>query len=211
MTTAPIDSLRPDAVPEASRTTASAQPADHGDVLDHEYDGIKEYDNPLPRWWVLIFWASFWFSLAYFLYFHVLGKGESVAAGYEKERIAARDQRLAQSASEKPTESALAELAADGALVADAKLLFTERCAVCHGDQGQGLIGPNLSDGHWLHGRGELLQIYGVIADGVPAKGMPPWSAQLSPIELRKLAAFVGSLRGKNLPGKAPEGTAVGP
>jgi cytochrome c oxidase cbb3-type subunit III len=208
MTTAHYDSIPAAAQREASAATDHAH---HGQVLDHEYDGIKEYDNPLPRWWVLLFWLSAWFSLAYFLYYHVLDKGESVAAGYEHEQIAAREQRLLQSAREKPSESSLTALASDPALVADAKLLFGERCAQCHGSEGQGLIGPNLSDGHWIHGQGQLMQIYGVISDGVPAKGMPAWQAQLSPVELRKVTAFVASLRGKNLPGKAPEGNAVAP
>jgi cytochrome c oxidase cbb3-type subunit III len=205
MTTAQL----PGSLPISERAPATAKEArvDHGQVLDHEYDGIKEYDNPLPRWWVLAFWASFWFSLGYFLYYHVFDKGESVAASYQRELVTAREQRLAQAAKEKVSEDGLAKLAADQGLVADAKLLFSERCAVCHGSDGQGLIGPNLSDGHWLHGRGELLQIYAVISEGVPAKGMPSWQAQLSPVQLRKLTAYVGSLRGKNLPGKAPEGT----
>ncbi|HVJ17292.1 MAG TPA: cbb3-type cytochrome c oxidase N-terminal domain-containing protein [Polyangiaceae bacterium] len=184
---------------------------DEIDVLDHEYDGIKEYDNPLPRWWVLTCWASFWFSLAYFGYYHVFDKGESVAATYQREQIAAREQRLAQSAKQQVSEAGLSVLVADSALVADAKLLYGQRCAVCHGPDGQGQIGPNLSDGSWLHGRGELTQIYTVISEGVPSKGMPTWQAQLSPVELQKLTAFVGSLRGKNLQGKAPEGTPIGP
>jgi cytochrome c oxidase cbb3-type subunit III len=208
MTTAHLD---PRLAAATSETSAEKAADHHGQLLDHEYDGIAEYDNPMPRWWVLLFWLSAWFSLAYFIYYHVLDKGESVAAGYEKEQIAGREQRLAQSAREKVTEESLSALSADSALVADAKALFQARCALCHGPEGQGLIGPNLSDAHWLHGKGELLSIYGVISEGVAAKGMPAWQAQLSPIELRKLTAFVGSLRGKNLPGKAPEGTATTP
>ena len=54
------------------------------------------------------------------------------------------------------------------------------------------------------------MEIYKVVSHGVPNKGMPAWELQLQPIELRKLAAFVGMLRGKHLPGKAPEGRDVG-
>ena len=209
MTVAHIDS----SAPVAESASAAAKPArvDHGQLLDHEYDGIREYDNPLPRWWVLMFWASAWFALAYFIYYHVLGKGQSIQAGYEQEQIVAREQRLAQVAKEKVSESSLAALVADPAMVADAKLLFEERCAVCHGAGGEGKIGPNLSDRYWIHGQGRLLQIYGTVSEGVPAKGMPTWQLTLSPVELRKVTAFVGSLRGKNLPGKAPEGSEVQP
>lgn len=97
----------------------------------------------------------------------------------------------------------------DGTTLADAKRVFTQRCAICHGDRGQGLIGPNLTDDHWLHGSGTLMDAHKVIAEGVPNKGMPAWSLQLSPVEVRQLAALVGSFKGQNLPGKAPEGTLV--
>jgi cytochrome c oxidase cbb3-type subunit 3 len=89
----------------------------------------------------------------------------------------------------------------------DARALFTQRCSPCHGAEGQGLIGPNLTDEYWLHG-GKLMNIHRTVSEGVPAKGMPSWQMQLSPIELRKVVAFVGSeLRDKHLPGKPPEGT----
>jgi cytochrome c oxidase cbb3-type subunit III len=83
------------------------------------------------------------------------------------------------------------------------------RCAQCHAEDGRGNIGPNLTDHYWIHGQGKLLDIYEVVHDGVPAKGMPAWSRQLSPAELAKVTAFVGSIRGKNLPGKGPEGAKV--
>ena len=98
---------------------------------------------------------------------------------------------------------------ADSALMQDAKVTFAERCAVCHGAEGQGVIGPNLTDASWIHGKGQLMDIFGVVSHGVPAKGMPAWELTLKPIEVRKLVAFVGTMRGKNLPGKAPEGQPV--
>ena len=71
------------------------------------------------------------------------------------------------------------------------------------------MIGPNLTDNAWIHGAGKLTDIYGVVDGGVAAKGMPAWGRQLTPIELRKVVAFVGTLRGTNVPGKAAEGTPV--
>jgi cytochrome c oxidase cbb3-type subunit 3 len=200
------DRLRSAPLPEAPAVRVSEAPPD-APVLEHEYDGIREYDNPLPRWWVMIFWGSFVFSLGYYFYFHVLGVGESVEAGFRADERAAREQRLKLASTEKVSEESLAKLAADPMLVNDAKVLFGQRCAPCHGAEGQGLIGPNLTDGKWLHGGGKLMDIYKVIAQGVPAKGMPAWQAQLSPAELYKVTAFVGAQHGKNLPGKAPEGT----
>ena len=178
-------------------------------LLDHEYDGIREYDNPLPRWWVWMFAGSFWFSVAYFFHYHVSGNGQSVAAAYEADVAEAREREAKSSLAQPVSEESLGKLMADADLMKDTKALFTQRCAVCHGDQAQGLIGPNLTDDSWLHGNGTLTDIFAVINEGVLAKGMPAWGKQLSPIEVRKLAAFVGTQRGKAVPGKAPEGIVV--
>jgi cytochrome c oxidase cbb3-type subunit III len=199
-------SREPDAVPVVA---VKEQAAPEEQLLDHEYDGIREYDNPLPRWWVWIFAGSFWFSLAYFLHYHVFPHGQSVAAAYEADVREARELEAKASLAQPVTEESLGKLMADAALMSDAKVLFNLRCAVCHGDRAQGAIGPNLTDDAWVHGAGSLTDIYGVIDAGVLAKGMPAWGRQLSPIELRKVAAFVGTQRGKAVPGKAPEGTLV--
>ena len=194
----------------SSAPHAESSRSGHDELLDHEYDGIREYDNPLPRWWVWIFAGSFWFSLAYFFHYHVSHNGQSVSAAYEADMAAAREVEAKASLAQPVSEESLGKLTADAALMSDAQSLFGLRCAPCHGDRAQGLIGPNLTDSAWLHG-GRLVDIFAVIDQGVLAKGMPAWSRQLSPIEVRKLAAFVGTQRGKNVPGKAPEGAAVVP
>jgi cytochrome c oxidase cbb3-type subunit III len=179
------------------------------DLLDHEYDGIREYDNPMPQWWLLIFYASCAFAVGYVFYYHLSGRGSSVAADYDAEVAIARRAEAKRALGEKVSEDGLGKLMVDTALMADAKLIFGQRCSPCHGEFGQGVIGPNLSDDHWIHGNGTLMDIHGTISEGVLSKGMPAWKMQLSPLQVRELAAFVGSLRGKNLPGKAPEGTLV--
>jgi cytochrome c oxidase cbb3-type subunit 3 len=180
-------------------------------LLDHAYDGIHEYDNPLPRWWVWIFAGSFFFSIAYFFHYHLSGNGESVAAGYEADMRVAREVEAKATLSQPVTDESLAKLMSDADLMKDGKLLFGLRCSPCHGAEAQGVIGPNLTDSSWIHGRGTLTDIYSVIDQGVAAKGMPAWGRQLSAIEVRKLAAFVGTQRGKSLPGKPPEGAVIAP
>jgi cytochrome c oxidase cbb3-type subunit 3 len=194
---------------DASAETKLAS-APEGELLEHEYDGIREYDNPLPGWWVAIFWGSFVFSIVYGVWYHVSPQGTSVAAAYDEEMSLAREERAKQSLAEAPSDAVLGKLMADADMMQDAKLLFAQRCAVCHAAEGQGLIGPNLTDDHWIHGDGSPIAVYEVVSDGVPAKGMPAWELQLKPIEVRKLAAFVATLHGKNLPGKAPEGNVIG-
>jgi cytochrome c oxidase cbb3-type subunit 3 len=185
--------------------------AEHDQLLDHEYDGIREYDNPLPLWWKAIFWGSFVFSLGYFFHYHLSGNGQSVAAAYEADMREAREAEAKANLAQPVSEESLGKLMADAGLMSDAKALFVAKCAACHGDKAQGLIGPNLTDNAWIHGAGTLKDIFGVINEGVLAKGMPAWGRQLSPIEVRKLAAFVGTQRGKAVPGKPPEGVAVAP
>jgi cytochrome c oxidase cbb3-type subunit 3 len=206
------DSVRASEALSDSNVEVSPEPAakPHGALLEHEYDGIREYDNPLPRWWVLIFWGSVVYSFAYVVWYHVSPHGTGVMAAYEEDMRLAREERAKQSLAEAPSEAVLGKLMGDADLMQDAKVTFTTRCAVCHAAEGQGLIGPNLTDNHWIHGQGSLMDIYAVVSHGVPEKGMPAWELQLKPIEVRKLASFVGSLRGKNLPGKPPEGRDVG-
>lgn len=193
------------ATPKAEIKSAAPEPP----VMDHEYDGIREYDNPLPRWWVWMWAGSFFFSVGYFFHYHVSHNGTSVETGYTAEMAEAREAQAKQSLAEPVNEESLGKLMQNPALMADAKALFGLRCAPCHGANAQGLIGPNLTDNSWLHGAGKLTDIYGVVDGGVAAKGMPAWGRQLSPIELRKVVAFVGTLRGSNVPGKPAEGTAV--
>lgn len=169
----------------------------------HVYDGITELDNPMPGWWVATFFATIVFS-----YFYLVSDSPTVGEAYAEEvRIqAARDAEAALALGE-VTEDSLKTLTRDAATMAAARTQFGATCAVCHGDRGQGLIGPNLTDGFWKNGDGELVTIHHIIDGGVPTRGMPAWGKQLDPIAIRKLAAFVGTLRGTNAAGgKAPEG-----
>jgi len=193
----------------AQGVTPAKSAAPEAELLEHEYDGIREYDNPLPRWWVWMFAGSFFFSVGYFFHYHVSHNGTSIADGYEEDMREARELEAKQSLAQPVTDESLSKLTLDAALMADARVLFVARCAPCHGERAQGIIGPNLTDAAWIHGQGTLSEIYGVVEAGVAAKGMPAWGRLLTPVELRKVVAFVGTQRGKNVPGKAPEGVAA--
>jgi cytochrome c oxidase cbb3-type subunit 3 len=106
-------------------------------------------------------------------------------------------------------EATLAELVANPDMIAAGAEHYALQCAACHGDQGQGLIGPNLTDAYWIHGA-DNLNVYQVISEGVVTQGMPPWEAVYSPEERAELVAFVQSLKGTNPPGaKEPQGDLV--
>ncbi|HUO65048.1 MAG TPA: cbb3-type cytochrome c oxidase N-terminal domain-containing protein [Terriglobales bacterium] len=181
---------------------------DRDRLMSHGYDGIREYDNPLPGWWVWIFWVTIVFSLGYWAYYQI-GPGPSVVAVYEAEmREAAARQPAAPSAGA-VTDQTLLALQKNAGAMAKGKEIFAGRCVPCHGDRGQGIVGPNLTDDYWLHG-GRPSEIYHTITEGVPEKGMVPWKTQLSPEEIAAVTAYVGTLHGTNPPNpKPPEGQKV--
>src|SRR5690606_5601912 len=109
----------------------------------------------------------------------ITGNGESVAAAYEADLSAAREKEAMAVMGAEITEESLGKLTSNDAMMADASKLFVQRCAQCHKEQGQGLIGPNLTDDSWIHGKPTLLNIYEIIAEGIQTKGMPPWKRQL--------------------------------
>lgn len=173
-------------------------------ILNHNYDGIRELDNKLPPWWLYLFYGTIVFSLVYMLHFHVFSTGPSSADEYVQEVEFAQAQ-LAASAGMKITEETVQFLTDAGAL-SSGKEIFTKNCAACHGQKGEGLVGPNLTDNYWIHGGG-IKNVYKVIFNGVVEKGMLSWKTQLSPAQIQDVASYVLSLRGTNPPNaKAPQG-----
>lgn len=84
--------------------------------------------------------------------------------------------------------------------------LYQSYCGICHGTNGEGGIGPNLTDEYWLHG-GKVADILHTIHFGVPEKGMISWKRMLTPIEIAQITAYIGSILGSNPPdAKAPQG-----
>jgi cytochrome c oxidase cbb3-type subunit 3 len=175
-------------------------------LLDHNYDGIQEYDNPLPTWWVTMFWISIVFAVFYTVYYHY-GHGKLAVEAYNEDMVAFYELQAKQLlALGEIKESTLLDLMDDDAMMATGASLFVSKCAQCHGNKGEGNIGPNLTDEYWLHG-GKLTDIYHTVTEGVPSKGMLAWKNQLGPAEILSVSAFVGSLRGSNpSPAKEPQG-----
>ena len=157
-------------------------------LLGHadEADGIDEYDNPLPDWWVGLFWFTIIWAVAYGLWYHVIAdrSQEKLLA----EEMAAADARW-------PTQAAAtAEAASAFTVTADAvaagEAIFQQNCVACHGADLAGGIGPSFLDEEWIHG-GQAADILRTIREGVPAKGMVPWAGILSPEQINQVAAFV--------------------
>jgi cytochrome c oxidase cbb3-type subunit 3 len=174
-------------------------------LLEHEYDGIREYDNPMPRWWLWVFYATIVFSPLYYFLPGRLGENGGNVAEYEAEVAAHK-------VAEPPpaptiSDEALLALAKDRDALHEGEEVFTKNCVSCHGAGGGGVIGPNLTDAAWIHG-GTPSAIHKTIVEGVLAKGMPPWGRLLKPEEVDQVTAYVISLRGTSPANpKAPEGT----
>jgi cytochrome c oxidase cbb3-type subunit 3 len=103
------------------------------------------------------------------------------------------------------TDEMLQLMAAVPDRVSTGRRLFEQLCVVCHGNQGEGNVGPNLTDEYWIHGGGPL-QIHGTVTNGVLEKGMAAWGSQLGPHRVQQVVAYVLTIKGTNVPGKPPQG-----
>jgi cytochrome c oxidase cbb3-type subunit 3 len=156
------------------------------DVLlghEDENDGIQEYDNPLPDWWLGLFWATIIFAIGYFVHYHFIAD-RSPQKALARE-LAAAEERWA--TPETGGEQGLVlseEAAAAGAQV------YATNCVACHLADMTGSIGPNLVDDEWIHG-GTPEDIQNVIINGVPEKGMLAWLPIIGAEQVNQVTAYV--------------------
>jgi cytochrome c oxidase cbb3-type subunit 3 len=176
-------------------------------MLDHNYDGIRELDNSLPPWWVAMFYITIIIGVAYVGYYHVLDKGPLQAEEYAMEMEIAEKAKAAFVAKQSNlvNENNVVALT-DAADLEIGKSVYTSLCVACHGQLGEGGVGPNFADEYWIHG-GSIKDIFKTIKYGVPEKGMIPWADQMSPADMHRVASFILTFKGTNPPnGKAPQG-----
>jgi cytochrome c oxidase cbb3-type subunit 3 len=174
-------------------------------LLDHDYDGIQELDNNLPRWWVWLFYITIIFSAVYLVYYHVAKVGDLQAAEYDKELKAGNAIKAAAMGNFESTIPTL-KPSTDAVVLENGRQTYAKFCAPCHRADGGGLVGPNLTDDYWIHGSTYADSVK-VIWGGVPAKGMITWKTVLKPDEIQSVASYIYTLRGAKLatPGKPPE------
>ncbi len=176
-------------------------------LFHHDYDGIRELDNRLPPWWVNLFIITIVWSAAYMFYYHWGGGGPSSIDEYEREVEQAK-QAIAlatANAANAVDENNVVALSESSAL-AEGALIFKNLCAACHGQQGEGGVGPNLTDDYWIHGGG-IQNIFRTVKYGVPEKGMIAWQSQLTPADIQKVSSYILTLHGTHPPNaKEPQG-----
>jgi cytochrome c oxidase cbb3-type subunit 3 len=177
-------------------------------LTGHDYDGIKEYNNPLPTWWLWTFFGTIIFAFIYYIHYELGGAPSMEAELSEGLAVIAAKQNAHQKKSEL-SDSDLNGLIAKADLTL-ANTEFQSKCTACHGDHLQGGIGPNLTDAYWIHGQGSAADIVKTIKNGILDKGMPSWEASMKSEQIIAVAAYILSKQDSNPAGaKAPQGEKV--
>jgi cytochrome c oxidase cbb3-type subunit 3 len=170
-------------------------------LLGHEADGIREFDNALPRWWLYGFYFTIVFGVAYLVNYHLLSSplmGHRTLAEDYQEEMAVAEARFGRRGG---NAGVLVAYTDPSNLEKGGEIFNGQRnlCHTCHRKDLGGVIGPNLTDNRWLHGctAGELAQN---ITNGFPQKGMLPFGSgqRLSDEELLQVVSYVLSKRGSN-------------
>jgi cytochrome c oxidase cbb3-type subunit 3 len=172
------------------------------ELLNHEADGIREFDNALPRWWLYGFYFTIGFAAVYMLNYHVLPRPLFGIAGQAAEYAA--EMAVADAAAAgRPRHAAGAVLALTDAdaLAKGEAIFFGQRnlCHTCHRKDLGGVIGPNLTDSKWLHGC-SAAEIVQNIKTGFPPRGMLPFGSgqALTEDEVLQVASFILSKSGSD-------------
>ena len=181
----------------ASRPRAGE--AAKGEVTGHTWDDdLQELNNPMPRWWLWLFYITIVFGLIYLAMFPGLGKNEGAlgwtsTGQYDAEMKAANETYgpiFAGYAKQSADELMNNKMAMDSG-----RRMFLSYCAVCHGSDARGSQGfPNLSDNDWLYG-GQPDQIKASIMNG--RTGAMPSFAYLGDKSIEDVANYVISLSGR--------------
>lgn len=176
-------------------------------MLDHDYDGIKELDNVLPPWWVYLFYGTIIFAGVYLVRFHIVGDyTQAEEFNKEVELAELEKSKLPKDPAEEVSYETVVAVT-DATSLAKGKEIFTNACAACHKADGGGLVGPNLTDKHWINGGG-IKNIFKLISEGSKNNpSMVSWKSNLSSKDIQSVASYILTLEGSNPPGaKAAEG-----
>lgn len=196
---------------DTHKNDAPVQDTAHGQLLDHEYDGIREYDNPTPGWWHVLFlffivFSAFYLFIAQFSPAYVTPEQALVKAQNEEFEKLFADVGVLEN-----DPGTLLTMMNEEKWVQLASAVYASNCSSCHAAGGAGIVGPNLTDDHWIN-VAKVEDIYDVIALGAGNGAMPAWNNRLNNNEIVLLSSYLASLRGTNPAGALPaDGEAIEP
>lgn len=167
-----------------------------GILLDHDYDGIKELNHPLPSWWLTIFYLTIIYAAGYYVYYTFMGAttiNEEYATDIAQIEEAKAAHLKEQGGFDLDTYNAyvITEKA-----IKVAKKTYKRKCKACHGKDGGGSVGPNLTDKYWINGNGSVAAVYDVIYHGVEDKGMQAWGDSLGDKKMMAVVKYVMDFQG---------------
>lgn len=187
-------------------TPTAPKPSDDTGIplRPHTYDGIQEFDQRLPNWWLYTLYGTIVFSIA-FWFFHVTygtPKPDQAEVDAEMTRVSA----IKMAASIDVTnDTTFWEMSRNPVVIQSGKQTFESLCAACHlpslrgKSENPAAVGPDLTDPRWLHG-GTPKEVYATASHGVLAKGMPAWEAVLGQKKTAEVVAYVLSKHEPNEP-----------
>ena len=196
-----------------TRILTGAVPVEEEEKIDlgHDYDGIRELDNPMPPWWLAFFFACIVFGVVYIFHYHILGTGNLQIAEYEESvAIAEKEKTEYLEKMAMNVDETNATLMVDNSDLMKGKAIFGNNCTVCHTETGGGSTGPNLTDDFWIYGP-DIKTVFGVIKYG-KANGMPNHESKLNPIQLQQVSSYILNLEDVSVEegGKEPQGDFYG-
>ena len=165
----------------------------------HEYDGIQEFDNPLPAWWFYMFVLTIVWGVGYLVIYPGMGNFPGILGWTQIEQhdrqVTAADEKF-RSMRDRYMALPVEEIAGDPAVRKMGMRMFGNNCAQCHGADAKGSYGfPNLADGDWIFG-GTPDAIKASIANGRQA-AMPPWGSIIGDKGVTDVTAYVMSINGR--------------
>ncbi|MEZ5047921.1 MAG: c-type cytochrome [Chitinophagaceae bacterium] len=177
-------------------------------LTDHDYDGIQELDNGMPPFLKYMFVITIFFAIYYWVDYHVLNASPLQIEEYENQLAQGEADKLEyiKRAGAMVDENTVT-LLSDASMIGNGEKIYASNCVACHGDKGQGGVGPNLTDNYWLHGS-DIQSIFKTIKYGIPDKGMRSWQSDIKPGDIQAVSSYIiAQLKNKNVEGgKEPQG-----
>jgi len=171
-------------------------PAAEPDVRPHSFDGIREFNQRLPNWWLFTLYGAILFWIGYWSYYEWL---KIAPVGEQRVELALtriEAEKLAATAALRIDDQSLWAMSRNPVFVDNGRQIFNANCVACHLQSLKGksespaAIGPDLTDQVWIHG-GRPSDVYRTVTQGVPEKGMPTWGPVLGAKRITEAVAYV--------------------